>query len=179
MRKLLSFAVTLLLIGMVLCAGIFLIPGFFGYELFSVEDQEMAPRIQQGSLVLGKAQQAQDLETDDVVIYHRDSRIALGKVLSKDDASQTLLIGKGTDQPLEQENLPYQEVWGRGAFTIPYLGMVYNLLHTERGMMIAGFLLAGLVILTVLLDFGARQGNRGDRYGRRDGRDRYRDYYYR
>ena len=94
----------------------------------------MAPRIQQGSLVLGKAQQAQDLQTDDVVIYHRDSRIALGKVLSKDDASQTLLIGKGTDQPLEQENLPYQEVWGRGAFTIPYLGMVYNLLHTERGL---------------------------------------------
>ena len=179
MRKLLSLAVTLLLLGMVLAAGVFLIPGFLGYELFPITDAQMEPRIQQGSLILGKPVQAQELQEGDMVIARQEGQTVVRKVTGRDESSQTLLVERGTSQPLEEEKVSYQEVWGRGEVTIPYLGILYELLHTEKGMMMAGIFLAGVVVLVVLLDFGSRRDKERDRYGRRDARSRYRDSYYR
>ena len=145
---------TILLAALVAVCVPLTVPRLFGCHTYSVISGSMEPAIPTGSLVYIKSMEPEEMQTGDVIAFygardqasiitHRvvENRVVMGELITKGDANRTE----------DMNPVPYENVIGSVAYTIPAAGRLAELLTSQTGKAVAG----GLILAAVLLQFAA------------------------
>lgn len=160
-----SAASTILLALLVLFCLPLTVPRLFGYQVYSVVSGSMEPAIPIGSLVYIQEKAPENLTEGEVIAFYgaRDSaavithrvvenRVVMGELITKGDANRTN----------DMNPIPYANVIGRVAGSVPALGKAAELLTSASGKLLAGCLIGAAVILQLLAAWTDRKKDRTD-----------------
>jgi signal peptidase len=141
LKKVFQWLATLVLVVVVLaCVGIFVAP-HFGWHLDIVYGGSMEPAIKTGSLVVIKPVQPQDVEVDDIITYRSAAESGMVtthrviEVMHNDGSPVFRTKGDANEDP-DINPVAADELVGKLAFDIPYLGYLAPLLRTRLGMIL-------------------------------------------
>lgn len=139
---------TVLLIALVAVLVPAVVPRAFGFQVYEVISGSMAPDIPTGSLVYVRRAEPEQIQEGDVIVFdggdgalitHRvvENRTLMGEFVTKGDANE-----KEDPNPIA-----YDQLKGKVAGSIPWLGWIAGLLSRIRGKLIAAGMIAGAVLL--------------------------------
>jgi len=117
----------------------------WGLNTYIVTSGSMEPEIKTGSLILARNSQASDVEVGDVITYKLGDELIAHRLIEK--RADGFLVTKGDANEITDAPMLPQDVSGKVVFTIPYLGMLTNFVHS-----LAGFIV--LIVLPALLLLG-------------------------
>jgi len=151
LKKVFQWLATLVLVVVVLaCVGIFVAP-HFGWHLDIVYGGSMEPAIKIGSLVVIKPVQPQDIKVDDIITYRSAAESGMVtthrviEVMHNDGSLVFRTKGDANEDP-DINPVAANELVGKLALDIPYLGYLAPLLRTRLGMI----LLIGLPVAAII-----------------------------
>lgn len=129
------------------------VPRLFGYHIYSVVSGSMEPSIPVGSLLYIRTAQPEEVAEGDVIAFygardtasivtHRvvENRVVMGEFVTKGDANQTE----------DFTPVPYENLIGLVARTIPGAGRAAEYLTGPKGKLLAGGVIAAAVLLQIL-----------------------------
>lgn len=138
---------------LILAIAIFSIPLFTDIEYRAVRTGSMEPEIPVGSLVMVVPTAAEDIqEGDDVTYVTQSNQVVTHRVLEIDRENNiytTYGIANGADN--KDAPVKYENIIGVAKFHIPAIGPAVIYLNTLSGKIIAGTVILGLFILSLLL----------------------------
>lgn len=138
---------------LVLAIAIFSIPLFTDIEYRAVRTGSMEPEIPVGSLVMVVPTAAEDIrEGDDVTYVTQSNQVVTHRVLEIDRENNiytTYGIANGADN--KDAPVKYENIIGVAKFHVPAIGPAVIYLNTLSGKIIAGTVILGLFILSLLL----------------------------
>lgn len=168
---------------LILAIAIFSIPRVTDIEYRAVRTGSMEPEIPVGSLVIVVPAPAEDIHVgDNVTFVTQSSQVVTHRVLETDPENQvytTYGIANGADN--RDAPVKYENIIGVAKFHIPAIGSAVVYLDTLSGKIMAGTVILGLFILSLLLSVIAsgkeqkemsREKNRKRRRKRRERRRR-------
>jgi signal peptidase len=140
---------TLILVVLVLLCIPVTIPGYMGYQMYTVVSGSMEPAIPVGSLVYIRYEDPEQIRPEDVIAFysgvadggittHRvvENRLAEGEFITKGDAN-----GQEDVRPAA-----YGQLIGKMICCIPVLGYVASVLDQTSGKLLA----AGMILVAIL-----------------------------
>jgi signal peptidase len=151
LKKVFQWLASLVLVVVVLaCVGIFVAP-HFGWHLDIVYGGSMEPAIKIGSLVVTKPVQPQDIKVDDIITYRSAAESGMVtthrviEVMYNDGSFVFRTKGDANEDP-DINPVAADELVGKLAFNIPYLGYLAPFVRTRLGMI----LLIGLPVAAII-----------------------------
>jgi len=150
-KKVFEWLATIVLVVVILvCVAIFVAPRF-GWHLDIVYGGSMEPAIKTGSLVVIKPVQPQDVEVDGIITYRSATESGMVithrviEVMHNEGSPVFRTKGDANESP-DINPVAADELVGKLAFDIPYLGYLAPLLRTRLGMI----LLIGLPVAAII-----------------------------
>lgn len=149
---------TVLVIVIVVLA--FLIAGIriFGFQIYGVTSDSMAPEYPKGALVYVQKTDVQDLRVRDVITYQLDKKnISTHRIneIVRDETTPNALKfrtkGDANDEP-DAKLVTEADIIGRVAFSIPHLGNLASYIQQPPGIYVAIVIGIALVVLVVMTD---------------------------
>lgn len=151
LKKVFECLATIVLVVVILvCAGIFVAP-HFGWHLDIVYGGSMEPAVKVGSLVVIKPVQPQDIKVDDIITYRSATESGMVtthrviEVMRRGDSLEFRTKGDANEDP-DINLVAADELVGKLAFNIPYLGYWAAFVRTCLGMI----LLIGLPVAAII-----------------------------
>jgi signal peptidase len=141
---------TILLVLIVLLCVPIAIPNYMGYQVYTVISGSMEPAIPVGSLVYVRQEEPENILADDVIAFYgagADGAITTHRVVENHVVSGEFVTKGDANDSNDINPIPYANLIGKVAFTIPYLGAAAEILVEDRGKMIA----AGVILFAVIL----------------------------
>jgi signal peptidase len=174
LKKVFQWLATLVLVVVVLaCVGIFVAP-HFGWHLDIVYGGSMEPAIKVGSVAVIKPVQPQDIKVDDIITYRSAAESGMVtthrviEVMHNDGSLVFRTKGDANEDP-DINPVAANELVGKLALDIPYLGYLAPLLRTRLGMILLIGLpaaaIVGLELRSIRKALAERKERRGLRVG--------------
>ena len=111
----------------------FVLPRFFGYETYRIVSPSMAPAIPQGSLVLVREAEGEEIAEGEIIAFYRNGAVVVHRALENDPSRETIITKGDANAEADLEDLAYPEVIGRVVFHLPYLGDLAEYLTGPEG----------------------------------------------
>lgn len=145
-------------VAVVLLAAAILVPMLFGVRLYSVQTGSMHPALPVGTVVVVEPVEFEEIAVGDVVTYNIASGAVVTHRVIGVNRQQRLLETKGdNNNTADGSPVSYDDVIGRVAFSIPYIGNAALLVQTRFGKMMIGIILFGLVGFSLLIRYYNRE----------------------
>lgn len=164
-RRIWNGLTSVLVVAAVLLAVLLVGVRLFGLQIYSVLSSSMEPAYHTGSVIYVQTVDPGELEVGDVITFRlTGDTVATHRVVEivgGEDAPRFRTKGDANDT-VDGNLVPAENVVGKVAFTLPYLGYVVSFIQTSRGRymtVFAGAFLLLLLILPELLVSGKRKEN--------------------
>ena len=149
-KKVCSISSTILLIALALIAAALFVPKFLGYDQFAVLSGSMEPNIHVGAIVYAKEADPETLEVGDVITYQiSGDTMVTHRIVAIDEAATSVTTKGDANEAEDASPVSYENIVGKYAFNIPYLGYISIYGKTPLGI---GAICA-VLILIILLNF--------------------------
>ena len=138
--------IAIMVVLVVMLVGVRLI----GYQPYCVLSGSMEPTYHTGSLIYVKKADPQDIKVGDPITFVLDENltVATHRVIEIDEASQHFYTKGDANEYPDASPVHFNNLIGRPAFTIPYMGYVANYIQNPPGRYIA--IAAAAVILLLI-----------------------------
>lgn len=146
--------IKILISSVVVCILTFLlmivyIPKFMGYKSFYIESGSMSPSITQGSMVLEKKVEFEDIAEGDILTFKNDTgtEYFTHRVVSIDTANKMLVTKGDANEDVDPGETNYYFVEGRVDFSVPLVGYLMSFLNSTTGkIVVAAIYIAWIAI---------------------------------
>ncbi|MBR2802687.1 MAG: signal peptidase I [Erysipelotrichaceae bacterium] len=128
----------------------FVLPRFFGYETYRIVSPSMAPAVPQGSLVLVREAEGEEIAEGEIIAFYRNGTVVVHRALENDPSQETIITKGDANAEADLEELAYPELIGRVIYHAPYLGDLGEILSSFGGRIYL-FTLIGCAALCFLL----------------------------
>lgn len=114
------------------------IPKFMGYKAFYIETGSMSPSIPQGSMVLEKEVEFDEISEGDVLTFKNDTdtEYFTHRVISIDTANKMVITQGDANNEPDPGETSYYFVEGKVDFSIPLVGYLMSFLNSTVGKII-------------------------------------------
>lgn len=139
----------LLLVAILICIPLTL-PRLAGYQIYHVISGSMEPAIQVGSVVYVKNIAPADIQKKDVIAFHSvlgEEAIITHRVVSNNRVAGEIVTKGDANAKEDMEPVPYENVLGKVALTVPVLGKILATIATIQGKAAVG----SVILLALLL----------------------------
>ena len=138
--------IAIMVVLVVMLVGVRLI----GYQPYCVLSGSMEPTYHTGSLIYVKKADPQDIKVSDPITFVLDENltVATHRVIEIDEASQHFYTKGDANEYPDASPVHFNNLIGRPAFTIPYMGYMVNYIQNPPGRYIA--IAAAAVILLLI-----------------------------
>ena len=143
----------LLLVAILVCIPLTL-PRLAGYQIYHVISGSMEPAIHIESVVYVKDVAPADIQKKDVIAFHSvlgEEAIITHRVVSNNRVAGEIVTKGDADAKEDMEPVPYENVLGKVALTVPVLGQILATLATIQGKTAVG----SVILLALLLHIAA------------------------
>lgn len=150
LKKICSVLSSIVLIMLALVAAALVVPKFLGYNQFAVLSGSMEPNIHVGAIVYAKDVNPEELEEGDVITYRISGNTMVTHRIVAIDETVGAVTTKGDANDAEDAApVSYENIVGKYAFDIPYLGYISIYAKTPIGI----GAICGVLIVIILLNF--------------------------
>lgn len=132
--------IKMLISSVAICALVFLLmviymPKFMGYKSFYIETGSMSPTIPQGSMVLEKKVDFEDITEGDVLTFKNaeGTEYFTHRVVGIDTANQMFTTKGDANEENDPSLTGYSFVVGRVDFAVPFVGYILKFLSSSVG----------------------------------------------
>ena len=139
----------LLLIAIFICIPL-TVPRLAGYQIYHVISGSMEPAIPVGSLVYVKDIAPSEIQKKDVIAFHSalgEESIITHRVVSNNSVAGEIVTKGDANAKEDMEPVPYENVLGKVALTVPVLGKILATVATIQGKAAVG----SVILLSLLL----------------------------
>lgn len=143
----------LLLVAILVCIPLTL-PRLAGYQIYHVISGSMEPAIPVESVVYVKDVAPADIQKKDVIAFHSvlgEEAIITHRVVSNNRVAGEIVTKGDANAKEDMEPVPYENVLGKVALTVPVLGKILATLATIQGKTAVG----SVILLALLLHIAA------------------------
>lgn len=143
----------LLLVAILVCIPLTL-PRLAGYQIYHVISGSMEPAIPVESVVYVKDVAPADIQKKDVIAFHSvlgEEAIITHRVVSNNRVAGEIVTKGDANAKEDLEPVPYENVLGKVALTVPVLGKILATLATIQGKTAVG----SVILLALLLHIAA------------------------
>mgnify|MGYP002853767208 CR=1 FL=1 len=141
------------ILGLVVLAGLLLIPRAMGYTSYAVLSGSMVPTLPVGALVYDKEVDSESLAVGDMVTFTlSDDTIVTHRITAIDTESETVTTKGDANETEDGSPVAFSSIRGKVAFVIPYLGYVTIYAKTPLGIAAVCGVLAVLILTLYLPD---------------------------
>lgn len=149
-KKVCNILMAIIMVILVSVAGILFVPRLLGYENFAVISGSMEPNIPVGAIVYTKEVAFEDINVGDVISFRISSNTMVTHRVVEIDSDNKQFTTKGDANNVNDgDQVKYQNVVGKVAFTIPLLGYITIYVKTPLG--IAG--ICAILFVIILLNY--------------------------
>ena len=146
-KRLCSAAVAALVLFLMILAGIFAVPGFFGTHVYAVASGSMEPEYKVGSLVFAKQSEPENIRPGDCITYTFGNSTVTHRVIAIDHEKKSC-ITKGDANEREDPPVNFDRIVGvTDSFSLPVLGYLVIWLNETNAEMFFGC----LIFVTLLI----------------------------
>lgn len=152
--KVCSVIGTLLLLVTILVCIPLTLPRLAGYQIYHVISGSMEPAIPVESVVYVKDVAPADIQKKDVIAFHSvlgEEAIITHRVVSNNRVAGEIVTKGDANTKEDMEPVPYENVLGKVALTVPVLGKILATLATIQGKTAVG----SVILLALLLHIAA------------------------
>ncbi len=152
--KVCSVIGTLLLLVTILVCIPLTLPRLAGYQIYHVISGSMEPAIPVESVVYVKDVAPADIQKKDVIAFHSvlgEEAIITHRVVSNNRVAGEIVTKGDANAKEDMEPVPYENVLGKVALTVPVLGKILATLATIQGKTAVG----SVILLALLLHIAA------------------------
>lgn len=139
----------LLLVAILICIPLTL-PRLAGYQIYHVISGSMEPAIHIESVVYVKDVAPADIQKKDVIAFHSvlgEEAIITHRVVSNNRVAGEIVTKGDANAKEDMEPVPYENVLGKVALTVPVLGKILATIATIQGKAAVG----SVILLALLL----------------------------
>ena len=139
----------LLLVAILVCIPLTL-PRLAGYQIYHVISGSMEPAIPVESVVYVKGVAPADIQKKDVIAFHSvlgEEAIITHRVVSNNRVAGEIVTKGDANTKEDMEPVPYENVLGKVALTVPVLGKILATIATIQGKAAVG----SVILLALLL----------------------------
>lgn len=139
----------LLLVAILVCIPLTL-PRLAGYQIYHVISGSMEPAIPVESVVYVKDVAPADIQKKDVIAFHSvlgEEAIITHRVVSNNRVAGEIVTKGDANAKEDMEPVPYENVLGKVALTVPVLGKILATIATIQGKAAVG----SVILLALLL----------------------------
>lgn len=139
----------LLLVAILICIPLTL-PRLAGYQIYHVISGSMEPAIPVESVVYVKDVAPADIQKKDVIAFHSvlgEEAIITHRVVSNNRVAGEIVTKGDANTKEDMEPVPYENVLGKVALTVPVLGKILATIATIQGKAAVG----SVILLALLL----------------------------
>ena len=143
----------LLLVAILVCIPLTL-PRLAGYQIYHVISGSMEPAIPVESVVYVKDVAPADIQKKDVIAFHSvlgEEAIITHRVVSNNRVAGEIVTKGDANTKEDMEPVPYENVLGKVALTVPVLGKILATVATIQGKAAVG----SVILLSLLLHIAA------------------------
>lgn len=143
----------LLLVAILVCIPLTL-PRLAGYQIYHVISGSMEPAIPVESVVYVKDVAPADIQKKDVIAFHSvlgEEAIITHRVVSNNRVAGEIVTKGDANAKEDMEPVPYENVLGKVALTVPVLGKILATIATIQGKAAVG----SVILLALLLHIAA------------------------
>lgn len=143
----------LLLVAILVCIPLTL-PRLAGYQIYHVISGSMEPAIPVESVVYVKDVAPADIQKKDVIAFHSvlgEEAIITHRVVSNNRVAGEIVTKGDANAKEDMEPVPYENVLGKVALTVPVLGKILATIATIQGKTAVG----SVILLALLLYIAA------------------------
>lgn len=143
----------LLLVAILVCIPLTL-PRLAGYQIYHVISGSMEPAIPVESVVYVKDVAPADIQKKDVIAFHSvlgEEAIITHRVVSNNRVAGEIVTKGDANTKEDMEPVPYENVLGKVALTVPVLGKILATIATIQGKAAVG----SVILLALLLHIAA------------------------
>ena len=143
----------LLLVAILICIPLTL-PRLAGYQIYHVISGSMEPAIPVESVVYVKDVAPADIQKKDVIAFHSvlgEEAIITHRVVSNNRVAGEIVTKGDANAKEDLEPVPYENVLGKVALTVPVLGKILATIATIQGKATVG----SVILLALLLHIAA------------------------
>lgn len=143
----------LLLVAILICIPLTL-PRLAGYQIYHVISGSMEPAIPVESVVYVKDVAPADIQKKDVIAFHSvlgEEAIITHRVVSNNRVAGEIVTKGDANAKEDMEPVPYENVLGKVALTVPVLGKILATIATIQGKAAVG----SVILLALLLHIAA------------------------
>lgn len=143
----------LLLVAILVCIPLTL-PRLAGYQIYHVISGSMEPAIPVESVVYVKDVAPADIQKKDVIAFHSvlgEEAIITHRVVSNNRVAGEIVTKGDANAKEDLEPVPYENVLGKVALTVPVLGKILATIATIQGKTAVG----SVILLALLLHIAA------------------------
>ena len=149
-KKICNVLSSILLIVLALIAAALIVPKLLGYDQFAVLSGSMEPNIHVGAIVYAKEADTETLEVGDIITYQISGEtMVTHRIVAIDETASTVTTKGDANEAEDASPVSYQNIVGKYAFNIPYLGYISIYGKTPLGI----GAICGALILIILLNF--------------------------
>ena len=144
---------TVILVGLVVLCLPLTVPRVLGFEIYTVVSGSMEPAIPTGSLAYVQGAQPEEIEEGDVIAFYggRESTAIITHRVAENNTLEGEFTTKGDANEKEDVSpVPYRELIGEVAYTIPALGWAAQTLTSTWGKASAAAAIGGALVLHLL-----------------------------
>ena len=143
----------IILAALVVVAGLLFIPKIAGYETFAVISGSMEPNVPVGSIVYAKETSFENIQAGDIISFQMNANTRVTHRVEEVDKENQAFITKGdANNVKDADPVQYQQVIGKVALTIPFLGYLSMYIKTPLGIAGACAVIFVLILLNYLPD---------------------------
>ena len=139
----------LLLVAILICIPLTL-PRLAGYQIYHVISGSMEPAIPVESVVYVKGVAPADIQKKDVIAFHSvlgEEAVITHRVVSNNRVAGEIVTKGDANAKEDMEPVPYENVLGKVALTVPVLGKILATIATIQGKAAVG----SVILLALLL----------------------------
>jgi signal peptidase len=157
-----------ILVGIVVLLAVVIAgPRLIGYQPYAVLSGSMEPTYHVGSLIYVKPCDASEVAAGDPItfVFNEDLVVATHRVVRIDEANQRFYTKGDANDAEDGSPVHFNNLIGKPAFTLLYLGYVSTFLETTKGKIIGITVVVTLLLLAFLpdiLSFAEKKGKKED-----------------
>lgn len=128
----------------------------FGYRLFTMDNNEMAPKYKYNDIVVVKEYNPDELKVGNDISYLGDCCGQGGMIINhriiKIDKESNKIITKGINSSLEDPEIKYKQVIGKVIGILPGINFLHHILKNQIGFFIVVFLPLMITIIVLIIE---------------------------
>lgn len=135
----------------------------FGYKSYVIKTNSMEPTININDVVINKEVKLEEINVGDVITFLYDGEVITHRITKiNNDGDITQYTTKGDNNNIEDTfKIDYENIKGKHVLTIPYLGIIVQLLENKLLFLIV--ILITLIFMFVQLQNQEKKDNRREK----------------